>query len=471
MSFNEHKLGVKEHFDNVAVEYDKWKKKNWYYHRSLIDFVRKHVAPGSSVLEVGCATGDIIAATEPARGVGIDLSDRMIELAQSKYPDKSIEFISSPIEELGLDEKFDYIIMVDLLDHVYDVANVLRSVHRYCKPTTKLLITTINPWWSPVLDFMEKIGAKMPEGPHNFVEQRNLARIIEYLDYAISYTGYLLLFPKKIPLLSYLANTIGVKTWLLNKFSFVHYAVLRATPEDRTDLGMGCSVVIPCYNEEGNIAEAVKRVPRMGKYTEIIVVDDGSNDRTAGITRALEGEVEGLRLITYSPNHGKGYAVKAGFDAAAQEVVMILDADMTVMPEELPEFFDLLNKGKCGFVNGTRMVYPMAQQSMRFLNLLGNKVFGLILTYLTGQHITDTLCGTKALYKKDYLRIEMGRDKWGDFDLLFGAVHNGSKIIEVPVHYQARRAGVSKMKTLQHGLHLMRVCFRGFTELVLGLKP
>ena len=106
---------------------------------------------------------------------------------------------------------------------------------------------------------------------------------------------------------------------------------------------------------------------------------------------------------------------------------------------------------------------------MRFLNLFGNKIFSLILTFLVGQNITDTLCGTKALYKEDYKRIKMGRDKWGDFDLLFGAAGNGSKIIEIPVHYMARKADLSKMKTLSHGLHLVRVCARGFKELILGL--
>jgi len=465
MSTRKHVNDVSAHFDAIAAEYDRWKEKNAYYYQSIISFLKKNIPAGSSVLEIGCATGDILNSVAPERGVGLDVSAKMIEIARKKYP--AYRFEAVPVENFACDEKFDYIIMVDLLDHVHDIAEVFRSVHKSCKPTTRIIATTINPWWSPVLDLMEKLKAKMPEGPHNFVERRNLSEMMEFLDFSINYTGYLLLFPKRIPLLSFLANTIGTRVWPFNKFSSVHYMVLKPLPENRTDLGMGCSVVIPCYNEAGNIAEAVKRVPEMGSGTEIIVVSDGSTDRTADIVRDMQKDMPNLRLIDYSPNHGKGYAVKQGFDAATREVVMVLDADMTVRPEALPEFFDPLNKGLCEFTNGTRMVYPMENQSMRFLNLLGNKVFGLVMTFLTGQHITDTLCGTKALYREDYKRIEMGRDKWGDFDLLFGAAASGSKIIEIPVHYMARKADLSKMKTFSHGLHLAKVCVRGFRELVL----
>ena len=146
---------------------------------------------------------------------------------------------------------------------------------------------------------------------------------------------------------------------------------------------------------------------------------------------------------------------------------MILDADLTVAPEDLPLFFDPLNKGICRFVNGTRLIYPQEDQAMRFLNLLGNKLFGLVMTFLLKDNISDTLCGTKALYKQDFQYINMGVDKWGDFDLLFGSAKLGNRMLEIPIHYGKRVAGKSKMKALQHGLHLVAVCWRGFCELVL----
>ncbi|HNX91460.1 MAG TPA: glycosyltransferase family 2 protein, partial [Candidatus Omnitrophota bacterium] len=366
-------------------------------------------------------------------------------------------------------EKFDYILLLNVLGYSYDVTEVLENVHKFCHSTTKIIITTTNPWWRPLFTLSEKLKIKMPFGPYNFIEKRNLTKIIEAMDFSINSSGFLALCPKKIPLLSYIANKVLTRVGVINKLSFVQYMVLRPVPENKTDLNMGCSVIIPCYNEAGNIAQAVKRVPKMGSNTEIIVVSDGSQDETADIVREMQKDMPELKLIDYSPNHGKGYAVTTGFNAATQDIIMILDADMSVMPEELPRFFSLLNKGVCDFVNGTRLIYPMQDQAMKLANLFGNKIFSFIMTFLTGQNLTDTLCGTKALYKKDYKRIKMGVDKWGDFDLLFGAAKNGSRILEVPVHYMSRTAGTSKMKALSHGIHLMKVCFRGFKELVLEL--
>jgi len=209
----------------------------------------------------------------------------------------------------------------------------------------------------------------------------------------------------------------------------------------------------------------------MGKNTEIIVVDDGSTDDTAKIVDGLKKGGRNIKLIRYTPQRGKGYAIKEGFDNAAEEILMILDADMSVPPEELPRFFDLLNKGICDFVNGTRMVYPMKKRAMQLLNFVGNKAFSLIMTLITGVRLTDTLCGTKALYKKNYKSIKMGIDEWGDFDLLFGAIKLGNEIMEVPVHYTARKKGRSKMKPIKHGFNLLRSCFRGFKEIRFSHRP
>lgn len=459
------KNDIKEHFNLIAKDYDNWKQKNSYYYNWLKSFIRRRVCPQSKVLEIGTGTGEILTAAEPSVGVGIDISPEMIKLAKEKFP--KLNFFAASIEEFQCQDKFDYIIMADLIDHVYDAAEVLEKVHKFCHPRTKIIITTINPWWEPIFFLMEKFKAKMPEGPHNFFERRTLIKFMEFLDFSVSDTGYLLLFPKYIPFFSWLANTVGIKIWGLNKFSLVHYMALKPLPRNETDLGLGCSVVIPCYNEEGNILEAIQRVPNMGEKTEIIVVNDGSTDKTADIVRKLQGNYQNLKLVDYSPNRGKGYAVSRGFEAATQDVIMILDADMSVMPEELPRFFEPLNKGLCNFVNGTRLIYPVEKQSMRFLNLLGNKIFSLIMTFITGQHLTDTLCGTKALYKNDYKYFKMGIDKWGDFDLLFGAAKAGHKIIEMPVHYRARRAGESKMKAFRHGIQLLSACFKGFKEIIL----
>ncbi len=464
MSPIEKKEDVQAHFDSIAKDYDKWKQKNAYYYNNLKGFIKRIVVPGGRVLEIGCATGNILASTQPSRGVGIDISEEMIKLAREKYP--HLEFLSTPIENFKGDEKFDYIIMVDVADHVYDIMDVFTAVAHHCHPTTRIILTTISPWWQPIFTLMEKIGAKMPEGPHNFVEISNITNMLELLDFKVNFSGYMLLFPKYIPIFSYLANTIGVRLWGLRRLSPVQYMVIQPSGKNEVNLRLGCSVVIPCYNEEGNIEEAIRKIPKMGKYTEIIVVNDGSKDRTAEKVRALQKEYQNLKLIDYSPNRGKGHAVQKGFESATQEVLMILDADISVPPEELPRFFNPLNKAQAQFVNGTRLVYPMEDQAMRTLNLLGNKIFGQIMSFITKQNLSDTLCGTKAFYKNDFKFMKMGLDKWGDFDFLFGAAKLGSRILEIPVHYKSRRSGESKMKTFRHGIHLLCACVRGFRELV-----
>lgn len=455
---------IEGHFDEIASNYDYWKEKNSYYYSTIKNFIGRYIPEGASVLEIGCGTGDILASTHPKRGVGIDISANMVSIAQKKHP--NLTFIHSPIEDLTLDEQFDYIIMVDVVDHVCDIMDVFQNLHQFCKPTTQVMLTTINTWWDPILTLMEKWGQKMPEGPHNFVEKHNLAKMINLLDFSVSYSGFMLLFPKYIPVLSFFMNNLVTRLWPFNRFSAVQYMIIQPTVKNETNLGYGCSVIIPCHNEEGNIEEGIRRIPKMGKETEIIVVDDGSIDGTAQKAESLKEKFPNLKVISYKPNRGKGSAVKVGFEAATHEVIMILDADLSTPPEELPRFFDPLNKGLCQFVNGTRLVYPMQDQAMRMLNLLGNKIFGYVMSFITQQHLTDTLCGTKALYKSDFKRMSWGLDKWGDFDLLFGAAKIGSKIMEVPVHYKSRKSGESKMKSFRHGIHLLCACYYGFKEIV-----
>lgn len=453
---------VARHFDNVALSYDTFKKKNIYYYDTIKAFVRRNVRPQSKVLEVGCATGEILACVQPAQGVGIDLSPKLIDIAAKKFP--QYRFLNTSLEDFPATEKFDYIILVDVIHHVHDVMTVFEKIHALCHERTKVIVTVINPWWEPVLRVLEKLKIKMPDMPLNYFERRTVRTVMDLLDFSVTQMGTLLLVPFYIPLFSYLANTIGVRLPGFNKLSFVQYMIIQPMAKNTTDLGMGCSVVIPCYNEEGNIVEAIERIPAMGKGTEIIVVNDGSKDRTAERVRGLQNKYSNLKLIDYSPNEGKGAAVKKGFDAATQEIVMILDADMTVVPEELPRFFDPLNKGLCRFVNGTRFLYPKENQSMRFLNQLGNKMFSLIVSFIINQNLTDTLCGTKALYKKDYKSIRMGQDRWGDYDLILGSAKMGNRILEVPVHYMSRKAGQSKMQSFRHTVHLLKVCLFWFHD-------
>ncbi|MFC2155024.1 glycosyltransferase [Acidobacteriota bacterium] len=464
------KQAIKDHFESIAHDYDKWKQKNHYYHDLLKEFFKENVKPADKVIEFGCGTGDVLDAVDAKRKVGLDIAEEMIKRAREKYP--GITFQQHDCETVfpGAGE-FDVAILADIIDHVTDILKLYTAVNRSLKIGGRMCISSVNPIWSPVFDLAERLGRKMPEGEHNFVPNRFLIEFLKLRGFRFVSRGARFLVPRKIPFVSNPINRIAPKIPLINRFCIIQTIIAEKVEdwreEYKTDLS--CSVVIPCFNEEANIEECIARVPGMGKWTEVIVVDDGSSDNTAEKVRRIMKQNDRVRLISYSPNHGKGYAVKQGFDNAKGDIIMILDADMTVMPEEFPLFFRPVADGTADFANGTRMIYPQEKQAMRFLNQIGNFFFGATLSWLLSRDISDTLCGTKALKRMDYANIHMGADKWGDFDLLFGAAENKLRIVEIPVHYKARTGGESKMNPIKHTLVLLKVCLIWFFRLKLKI--
>lgn len=457
---------VRQHFEVIAPNYDQWKKKAWYYHGQLKQLCSRFIPPHKRVLELGCGSGDILAALKPRVGVGIDISQKMVRQARKKYP--GLKFYRQDLYRLRLKQKFDYVVLVDVLDHLPDIYVALRQIKKVCTPQAQVILTTINPVWEPVLDVAEKLRLKMPEGPHNWVPHADLRNLLELAGFKITTSGFSLLAPKYIPRISDYLNQKMVRWGFWQNLGAVQYFVCQKQPR-RKVRKLACSVIIPAFNEAENISQCIRRVPNIGKVTEIIVVDDGSIDTTAQVVQKICSRDKRVSLIRLPKNLGKVWAVKAGFDAATGEVLIILDADMAVPPQELIWFYDLIATGQADFVNGTRMVYPMEHQAMRQLNLWGNKMFGTAFSWLLGQRVTDTLCGTKALLKNDYAKIKLGGEPWGDFDLLFGAARLKLNLKEFPVHYKKRVAGESKMKLLRHGFRLMLMCFRGLYEL--KIKP
>jgi len=456
---------VERHFDSLAEEYDNWKGKNWYYYALLKGLFKEFVPSKKSVLELGCGTGEILSHLEPGYGVGVDISDRMIKAAKNKY--SKLEFVTGGAESVKLKEKFDYIVMADLIDHLVDVQDALSNVRPMLKGDGRLIISTINPLWSPVLLIAENLGLKMPEGYHNFVLKDDICNILELEGYEVIETGYRILIPKYLPFVSNLVNNLAPRIRLVKELCLIQYIVAStkpATEGERRDMSL--SIVIPCHNEAENIAECVSRIPQITSRQEVVIVNDGSTDETEMvILRLQEKNPKGIKVISYQKNQGKGHAVKKGFEAASGDVLMILDADMAIIPEDLPRFYQAIRNNKGDFINGTRMMYPMEDESMRLLNIVGNNIFSRTLSLIVGQRLTDTLCGTKGLLKKDFSRMRMGRDRWGDFDLLFGAAKLKLKIVEIPVHYQRRNKGETKMRPIKHGLLLFMMCVVGFFEL------
>jgi SAM-dependent methyltransferase len=455
--------------DRFAAERDRWRAKNAAYYRAIERIARFVVPPGASVLEVGCGTGDLLAALKPSRGVGVDISARLVDEAARKHP--LIEFVVADAETMDAPEldgqTFDYVIMSDSVGQLYDVWSAFRALRRFCHPRTRLLITYYNFAWEPLLRLGERIGQKMPIAQQNWLGMQDLTNLLELNHFEIVRSGTAQLIPVDVPLASrfankYLAQLPGLRHFALTQF-FVCKLAGGGGPIPTREFS--CSVVVPCKNERGNIDDIVARTPDMGKGTELIFVDGNSNDGTvAAIEKHIREKTRAdIKLIHQGDGKGKGDAVRKGFAAATGDVLFILDADLTVPPEDLPKFYAALAEGKAEFVNGSRLVYPMEGEAMRFLNSIGNKSFGVALSFILEQRLKDTLCGTKVLFRRDYERIAAARgffgdfDPFGDFDLLFGAAKQNLKMVELPVRYRARTYGETKISRFKEGAILGRM--------------
>jgi glycosyltransferase involved in cell wall biosynthesis len=274
-----------------------------------------------------------------------------------------------------------------------------------------------------------------------------------------------ILLPKRVPLLAGLANRYLAQLWGIQHLNLTNWVIARPLHLETPAAKPPVSVICPCRNEAGNIRQIVERLPSLGSHTELIFVEGHSEDTTLEQCRLMAASTPGkdIQVLTQR-GCGKGDAVRLGFSQASGDVLMILDADLSVSPEALTDFYDALVSGKGDFINGCRLVYAMDRRAMRFLNLLGNKFFALLLSGLIGQPIKDSLCGTKVLWRAKYEDLARGRDyfgdfdPFGDFDLLFGAAKLNLKIVEIPIRYRQRVYGSTNISRFADGWLLLRMC-------------
>jgi glycosyltransferase involved in cell wall biosynthesis/SAM-dependent methyltransferase len=458
---------VAEYFDEFAPIEASWRRKNATYHRLVEQICRSMVQEGRKVLEIGSGGGDLLAALDPSVGVGVDVSPAMVELASGRYPD--LRFETGAGETVKLDETFDYVVLSDVLPYVHDLLRLFENVREHSHPRTRVVINFYNPAWRPILGLAERLRLKPRKPIRNWVSPGDVRNLLELAGFDVVSGSTRILTPKYVPLLTFLLNTVVANIWPFTRLCVSYWIVARPRPEPLDELGV--SVICACRNEAGHIPQIVERLPSMGTSTELVFVEGGSTDDTRG---AIEREIEAhpeldISLLT-QPGKGKGDAVRTGFAAAKHEVLMILDGDLTVRPEDLPKFYDALVANRGELINGSRLVYDMEQGSMRFLNMLGNKAFSLLFRAITGQHVKDMLCGTKALHRDDYTTIAAGRsyfgdfDPFGDFDLLFGAARLNLKIVDLPVRYGARTYGTTNISRFRHGLVLLRMTIFAYSK-------
>jgi len=469
--------GKVERYDTIAEGRAAWVRRNRAYAEELLRLVATMVLPGSRVLEVGCGLGDLLAGLSGSEAIGLDISPRMIEIARDRHPGLDLRVADVERGELPAGP-FDAIVLSDVIGHLDDIQRALERLRPLLAPGGRMIVTYYNFVWEPVLKVAEQVGRKTPWPEQNWLSMKDIENLLYLSGFDVVRRGTDILLPLNVPVLADLANRVGAKLPGAKQAALVDYFVARAAPEIEADPLPTVSVICPCKNEKGNIREAVARTPVMGPATELIFVDGNSTDGTREEIEAVIAEYRGpltLRLVPQGDGKGKGDAVRKGFAAAKNDVLMILDSDLTVPPEDLPKFYRALVTGKGEFINGVRLVYPMEGEAMRFLNLLGNKFFSTALSWLLEQPIKDSLCGTKVLRRSDYEKIADNRaffgdfDPFGDFDLLFGAARLNLKIVDLPVRYRARTYGDTKISRFSHGFLLLRMTAFGFRKLRMGL--
>lgn len=457
------KAKVIQHMNTLAVHRDKWIRRNQYYYKDLVMFLKYNIPEGGKVLEIGCGTGYLLHSLKPDYGVGIDISPAMINTAMKNYPD--LVFMQMDAEDINLEETFDYIIISDTIGYFEDVQKAFSELHKVCHADTRVIITYQNFLWTPLFSVAEALNLKMPSKRLNWLSLEDISNLLDLADFEVVKTGRRFLCPKFIPLLSGLLNKYLAQLPGLNRLCITNFVITRTQPSflQRNDLTV--SIIIPARNEKGNIENALKRIPHMGKHVEIIFIEGHSTDGTLDEIKRVTAQYSSEWDIKYSVQDGigKGDAVRKGFAMAKGEILMILDADLTVPPEDLPKFYEAIATGKGEYVQGSRLVYPMDKDAMRTLNMIGNAFFSIMFSWLLGQRLKDTLCGTKVISKKNYARLSRNRkffgefDPFGDFDLIFGSNKLNLRIAEIPIRYRARQYGETNIDRFRHGWLLIKM--------------
>jgi SAM-dependent methyltransferase len=450
------------YWDEFAESLDRWDRIRGYYQRRLASIYRFLIPPGMCVLELGCCQGDLLVALQPSRGLGVDLSERMVERARARHP--HLEFVHADVHEFVPDEKFDFIILSDLVNDLWDVQRVLELAAQCSVPSTRVVLNIHSRLWELPRRLGEILHVANPQLSQNWLTREDLINLLYLSGFETVRAFSEIIWPFRTPGLDTLCNRYLVKLGLFSWMGITSFLVARPLPGRSSDPEPMVSVIVPARNEAGNIRRVFEETPAMGAGTELIFVEGHSRDNTyETIQREMEQWPNRNAKLLRQTGKGKGDAVRLGFANASGELLMILDADLTVPPKDLQRFYDAWRSGKGEFVNGVRLVYPRQDRAMRFFNLLGNKFFSLAFSWLLSQSVKDTLCGTKVLSKRHYEMIAANRsyfghfDPFGDFDLLFGAAKYNLKIVDLPVRYRERTYGITNIRRWKHGWMLLRM--------------
>ena len=412
-----------------------------YFYNSLASYLSLYIRPENTVAEIAPLSEDLDGRFANYRAVS-----SLAALKTTQQP------------------AADYILLNGTLHYERDIQEMLGQLRESLGGPERVLFVYYSMLWKPVARFASKVGIRSRTPEQNWIAHGDLENFCYLAGLEIVRRDLKLLCPLPIPFLANFLNRYLAPLPFFRLFTMLNIVVARPL-KSKLEASPSVSVIVPARNESGNIDDILVRCPMMGPEDEIIFVEGNSTDDTwERIQQAERGYKGAHRLIlAQQKGNGKGDAVRQGFELATKEILMILDADLTTPPEELPKFYNAIAGNKAEFVNGSRLVYPMEKEAMRFFNIVANKFFAAAFSFVLGQRFKDTLCGTKVLSRAHYKRLAAAReffgdfDPFGDFDLLFGAARMGLKIVEIPVHYHERAYGTTNIQRWRHGWILLRM--------------
>lgn len=458
-----------EWFQSVAESRSRRRGVASSYRRFLTQLVRRLVLPGQRVLDVSAGNGDLLKSVAPDYGLGIELSAELCEEARLRYP--GMQFIQGALEEVDIHGTFDYVIATDTTLDCFDVDVFLGKLKIACHSRTRLILTNYSQVWRPLLKLCRWLRLAKPRFGKTWFSPQDMRNSLRLAGFELVREMNETLLPIQIPLLTQFSNRILARLPFFRALCLYHVYIARKEPSPMIP-SPRVSVIVPARNEAGNIERILAEIPQMGSGTEIIFVEGNSTDDTWEVLQRMVAERQDPNiLLLKQPGRGKGDAVRTGFAAAGGDILMILDADLTVPAETLPRFYEAIASGKAEFANGTRLVYAMDDRAMQFLNLLANYFFAQAFTFVLGQPVRDTLCGTKVMLRKTYEQLAAHRsyfgdfDPFGDFDLLFGAARLNLKIVDIPIRYRERVYGSTNISRFRHGLLLFKMLFLAANKL------
>lgn len=463
-----------DHVEATLDDQERWRTLNAVYYSEDHQFMRFLIPPGKRVLELGCGRGDLLAALEPSYGVGVDFSPSAIRRAKERHP--NLQFHLGDSEDAKtlaqIEGPFDYVVIADTIGMFESIDETLRLVHHLCEPSTRIVISYYSHLWEPILKLGEVLRLKSRQPKVNYIATADFLNLMDLADFEMIRREQRQLLPRRLfglgPFVNrYIAPLPGIRKLCLR--TYIVGRPVRQFPDRK----FSATILVPCRNERGNIENAILRMPKFGSAQEVIFVEGNSSDGTfeecERVRDAYRGQWD-IKVLKQD-GKGKGDAVRKGFAAATGDVLMILDADLTMPPEMLPKYHAIIESGKADFVNGTRLIYPMEDEAMRPLNLIANRFFAYLFSYLVNTRMTDTLCGTKVLMRQDYEVLARERayfgnfDPFGDFDLIFGAAKQNLKIIETPIHYKARTFGETQISRFRDGWLLLKMVWFAYRKL------